>query len=121
MTPTSSGKRSSGNPATQAKIELSVKQQREQQKQEKLAEYQRQLAKRRRSRLTWWVVGVTAGLAVVALIAASVIFAPKKVTYEAGGTGAEIEGVDAQAVQQVAAQVLDPAGAAALADRIEQG
>ncbi|MBD3758641.1 MULTISPECIES: DUF3105 domain-containing protein [Microbacterium] len=94
MTPTSSGKRSSGNPATQAKIELSVKQQREQQKQEKLAEYQRQLAKRRRNRLTWWVVGVTAGLAVVALIAASVIFAPKKVTYEAGGTGAEIEGVE---------------------------
>lgn len=94
MTPTSSGKRQSGNPATQAKIELSVKQQREQQKQEKLAEYQRQLAKRRRSRLTWWVVGVTAGLAVVALIAASVIFAPKKVTYEAGGTGAEIEGVE---------------------------
>ena len=36
MTPTSSGKRQSGNPATQAKIELTVKQQREQQKREKL-------------------------------------------------------------------------------------
>ena len=94
MTPTSSGKRSSGNPATQAKIELSVKQQREQQKQEKLAEYQRQLAKRRRNRLTWWVVGVTAGLAVVALIAASIILTPKPATYDAGGTGAEIEGVE---------------------------
>ena len=56
MTPTSPqqppSKRTSGNPATQARIDLTVKQQREQQKQEKLAEYQRQLAKRRRSRLT---------------------------------------------------------------------
>lgn len=94
MTPTSSGKRSSGNPATQAKIELSVKQQREQQKQEKLAEYERQLAKRRRSRLTWWIVGSAAGLAVIALIAASIIFTPKPATYDAGGTGAEIEGVE---------------------------
>ncbi|MGB4780350.1 DUF3105 domain-containing protein [Microbacterium sp.] len=94
MTPTPPHPRKSGNPATQAKIELSVKQQREQQKQEKLAEYQRQLARRRRSRLTWWVVGITAGLVVVAVIAASLIFTPKRVSYEAGGTGAEIEGVE---------------------------
>ena len=48
MTPTSPqqppSKRTSGNPATQARIDLTVKQQREQQRQEKLAEYQRQLA-----------------------------------------------------------------------------
>ncbi|WP_431803083.1 DUF3105 domain-containing protein [Microbacterium sp. bgisy203] len=96
MTPTSSPKkRQSGNPATQAKIDLTIKQQREQQKQEKLAEYQRQLAKRRRSKLTWWIVGGTAGLAVVALIAASVIFAPPGApTYTAGGEGAEIAGVE---------------------------
>ncbi len=99
MTPTSPqqppSKRTSGNPATQARIDLTVKQQREQQRQEKLAEYQRQLAKRRRSRLTWWVVVSVAALAVVGVVAASIIFAPAPApTYEAGGTGATIDGVE---------------------------
>ena len=61
MTPTPprpDDKRTSGNPATQAQINLTVKQQREQKRQEKLAEYQKQLAKRRRSKLVWWVVGI---------------------------------------------------------------
>jgi len=94
MTP-SADKRTSGNPASQAQINLTVKQQREAQKQAKLAEYQKQLAKRRRGKVVWWVVGSTAGIAVVSLIAASVIFAPKVVTYEAhSSTGAEIEGVE---------------------------
>ena len=94
MTPTSSGKRQSGNPTTQAAIDLTVKQPREQQKQQKLAEYERGLARRRRSRLTWWIVGSTAALVVIGLVAASIIFAPKPATYDAGGTGAEIEGVE---------------------------
>lgn len=95
MTPTSSGKRQSGNPATQAGINLTVKQQREQQRQEKLADYQRQLARRKRSKLVWWAVGGTAGLVVVALVAASIIFAPAPpISYDAGGDGTEIEGVE---------------------------
>lgn len=95
MTPTSSGKRTSGNPATQAQLNLTAKQQREAQKQAKLAEYQRQLAKRRRSKTLWWVVGSTAGLAVVALIVASVIFTPRPVTLERGdGDGAAISGLE---------------------------
>jgi len=97
MTPSpSSGKRASGNPAAQARIELTVKQQREQQKREKLAEYQRQLARRRRSRLVWWIVGGTAGLAVIALVVASIVFAPKAApTYTAhNSTGAQIEGIE---------------------------
>ncbi|GAA1638060.1 DUF3105 domain-containing protein [Microbacterium flavum] len=98
MTPTSSSpssdKRASGNPATQARIDLTVKQQREQQKQEKLAEYRREIAKRRRSRLTWWIVGGVAALAVIGVVAASIVFAPSSgPTYEAGGTGAQIDGV----------------------------
>ncbi|MDD7961645.1 DUF3105 domain-containing protein [Microbacterium thalli] len=94
MTP-SADKRTSGNPAAQAKINLTVKQQREQQKQAKLADYQKQLAQRRRSKLVWWVVGSTAAVAIIGLIAASVIFAPKPVTYEAGNsTGREIDGVE---------------------------
>lgn len=95
MTPTSSNKRQSGNPATQAKIELTVKQQRDLQKQEKLAEYQRQLARRRRSKLMWWIVGGTAGLLVVGLVVGSLLFGPKGApTYSTGGTGAQIEGVE---------------------------
>jgi hypothetical protein len=89
-------RRASGNPATQAEINLTVKQQREQKRQEKLAEYQRQLAKRRRSKLVWWVVGGVAGIAVVALVVASFVFAPRgAATYTAANsTGREIDGVE---------------------------
>lgn len=96
MTPTTpSPSAKSGNPATQAKIDQTVKQQREAKRQEKLQEYQRQLAKRRRSKLVWWMVGGLATVVVVALVVASFVFAPKPApSYEAGGTGAKIEGVE---------------------------
>jgi hypothetical protein len=88
--------RVSGNPAKQSQINLTVKQQREQKRQEKLAEYQRQLAKRRRSKVVWWVVGSAAAVVVVALVVASFVFAPKAApTYTAkDSTGVEIEGVE---------------------------
>lgn len=93
--PTPPNKRQSGNPATQSHINLTVKQQREQKRQEKLAEYQRQLAKRRRSKVVWWVVGGTAAVAVIGLVAASIIFAPPAPQqYQAGSEGAVIEGVE---------------------------
>ncbi|RLK52913.1 DUF3105 domain-containing protein [Microbacterium telephonicum] len=95
MTPTSPGKRTSGNPATQAEITLTVKQQRERQKQEKLAEYQRQLAKRRRGKLMWWIVGSTAAIVVIGLVVASIVLTPRAASYTAqNSTGAEIEGVE---------------------------
>ncbi|QIG39844.1 DUF3105 domain-containing protein [Microbacterium sp. 4R-513] len=96
MTPTAPDeKRVSGNPATQAKINTTVKQQREQKRQEKLAEYQKQLAKRKRGKIVWWAVGSAAAVLVIAAIVASIVFAPKPPpTYEAGGTGADIEGVE---------------------------
>jgi hypothetical protein len=99
MTPSSSsssGKRTSGNPATQAEIALTVKQQREQKKQEKLAEYQRQLAKRRRGKIVWWAVGSAAAVAVIAAIVASIVFAPAPPpSFTAlDSTGVEIEGVE---------------------------
>lgn len=96
MTPTSADKRTSGNPATQAKIDLTVKQQREQKRQEKLAEYQKQLAKRRRSKLVWWIVGSVAAVLVIAAIVASIVFAPAaKPTYDRGDSdGSGIEGVE---------------------------
>ncbi|MFE5408594.1 DUF3105 domain-containing protein [Microbacterium sp. NPDC056569] len=96
MTPTSDEKRKSGNPATQAKIDLTVKQQREQKRQEKLAEYQKQLAKRKRSKLVWWIVGSTAAVLVVGAIVASIVFAPAPApSYARGdGDGSGIEGVE---------------------------
>lgn len=91
-----SDKRASGNPAKQAQIDLTVKQQREQKRQEKLAEYQKQVAKRKRGKLVWWVVGSTAAVAVVGLVIASFAFAPAPPTsYQAGNsTGREISGVE---------------------------
>lgn len=98
MTPTPpspADKRTSGNPAKQAEINLTVKQQREQKRQEKLAEYQKQLAKRRRSKLVWWVVGITAAVVIIGLIGASIVFAPAPPKeYTPGGEGVEIEGVE---------------------------
>src|SRR5690606_29063660 len=79
MTPTSprsTDKRTSGNPAKQAEISLTVKQQREQKRQEKLAEYQRQLARRRRGKVVGWTLGVVGVAAIVAAIIASFVFAP---------------------------------------------
>lgn len=103
MTPTSpshpggqrpQNQRRSGNPATQARIDLTVKQQREQNKREKLAEYERQTARRRRSRLTWWIVGSAGALAVIGIVVASLVFAPPGApTYSAGSAGAKIDGV----------------------------
>ncbi|WP_150958372.1 DUF3105 domain-containing protein [Microbacterium testaceum] len=90
-----SDKRASGNPAKQAQIDLTVKQQREQKRQEKLAEYQKQVAKRRRGKLVWWVVGSAASLAVIGLVVASFAFAPAPApSYQAGNsTGADVQGV----------------------------
>jgi len=81
----------SGNPARRAEAEQTVKQQREAKRQEKLVEYQRQLSKRKRTKLLWWVLGAVAVLVVAALIVFSLVTAPK--TYKPGSEGAEIEGV----------------------------
>jgi hypothetical protein len=96
MTPSPADKRKSGNPATQAQIELTVKQQREQKRQEKLAEYQRQLAKRRRSKLVWWIVGSAAAVLVIGAIVASIVFAPAPApSYDRGDSdGSGIEGLE---------------------------
>jgi len=95
MTP-SPDKRTSGNPAKQSEIDLTVNQQREQKRQAKLAEYQKQIARRKRGKLVWWVVGSTAALAIVGLVVASFVFAPEPPTsYQAGNsTGRQIEGVE---------------------------
>jgi hypothetical protein len=89
-------KRTSGNPAKQAEIAHTVKQQREQSRQEKLAEYQRHLQKRRRSTAVWWTVGSVAAIAVIGGVVASYVFSPaaNAPEYSIGGEGARIEGVE---------------------------
>ncbi|WP_261165847.1 DUF3105 domain-containing protein [Microbacterium sp. Marseille-Q6965] len=84
----------SGNPARAAEQQLTVKQQREARRQEKLAEYQTHLKKRQRGKLVWWAVGSVAVLAVVGAIVASYVFAPRYADYSAGSEGATIEGVE---------------------------
>ena len=110
MTPTSppsDGQRRSGNPATQATINQSVKQQREEKRQQKLAEYQRNLAKRKRSKIVWWTVGSAAAVVVIGAIVASFVFAPAPpASYDAGGTGAQIKGV--QTYKNEASHTADP-------------
>ena len=54
-------------PPRRPQINQTVKQQREQKRQEKLAEYQKQLAKRRRSKLVWWIVGSVVAIGVIAV------------------------------------------------------
>ncbi len=96
MTPTSASRPTgpqSGN--MQPREGLTVKQQRELKRQQKLAEYQKQLAKRRRSRMVGWVVGSTSVIVIVGLVVASVVFAPTPPRqYEAGSEGATIAGVE---------------------------
>ncbi len=89
-------KKASGNPATQAQIAQTVKQQREQKRQDKLAEYQKQLAKRRRGKVVWWSVGSFVAVGVIAAIVASVVFAPTPPPTLSPGTGdgSAIEGVE---------------------------
>ena len=88
------GRGTSGNPARAAEQQLTVKQQREANRQAKLAEYQAQLKKRQRGKLVWWTVGSVAALAVVAAIVVSYVFAPQYAEYAEGSSGAEIEGVE---------------------------
>lgn len=83
----------SGNPARAKEAELTVKQQREAKRQEKLAEYQRQLKKRQRGKLVWWAVAAVAVAAVGGLIAFSVVTAPP--SYDpASRDGSTIGGVE---------------------------
>lgn len=86
----------SGNPSQRAQGELTVKQQREQKRREKLEEYQRQLARQRRRGIFTWVI---AGVSVVVIAAVVVLVATlgpgPRVSYTAhSSTGAEIEGVE---------------------------
>lgn len=73
---------------------LTVKEQRAAARAQKTAEFKRQEAKRRRNRRIGIGAGIVGGVAIVGLVVASLVLAPKPPSYTAGGTGAEIEGVE---------------------------
>lgn len=92
MTPRSDSPGSkSGNPARQ----LTIKEQRAEQRAQKVEAYKREQAKKRRAKKIGIISAVVAGVAVVALLVTSLILTqPKNASYTAGGSGAEIEGVE---------------------------
>lgn len=89
--------RTSGNPATQARLNQHAAQQHKEDRKAEAAQHQRMLASRQRRKVAWWTGGTVAALAIVGVVIASFVFAPKpppEATYDIGGTGAKIEGVE---------------------------
>ncbi len=73
---------------------LTVKQQREAQRAEKLERFKRERTRAARRRKIGILAGVVGGLAILALVVTSVILTPGGARYTAGGNGAEIEGAE---------------------------
>lgn len=73
---------------------LSTKQQRAADRERKLEEFKKKEARRKRNRKLGLAGAVVGVVAVVGLLVASIVLAPKSASYTAGGEGAEIEGVE---------------------------
>lgn len=74
-----------------------VKQQRAAQRAKKLEEYHRQQKRAARRRKTWLIAGIAAAISVITIVVLSVVLTPQKApdaTYQPGGEGATIEGVE---------------------------
>ncbi|WP_156760258.1 DUF3105 domain-containing protein [Microbacterium karelineae] len=87
--------RKSGNPAKQAEIARRRAEERETKKQALIAERKRREARRRLRTRIAWIGGSVAAAAVIAVIVTLYVTAPEPLNdYEAGGSGATIEGVE---------------------------
>lgn len=73
---------------------LTTKQQRAAERERKLEEFKKKEARRKRNRKLGLAGAVVGVVAVVGLLVASIVLAPKSASYTAGGDGAEIEGVE---------------------------
>jgi hypothetical protein len=71
-----------------------VKQQRALERERKLEEFRKREAKAKRNRTIGIWSAVVVVVAVVGLLITSIVLTPQPVSYEAGGTGAEVEGVE---------------------------
>jgi len=81
---------SGSNPDSQ---NLTVKQQRQVQRDKKLEAFRKEQKRAVRNRKIGISVAIVAAVAVVGLVVTSVVLTPQKASYTAGGTGAKIEGV----------------------------
>ncbi|MET0932585.1 MAG: DUF3105 domain-containing protein [Mycetocola sp.] len=92
MTPRSETPASkSGNPAKQ----LTIKEQRAEQRAIKVEAFKKEQARKRRNKRAGIITAIVAGVAIVAfLVTALVLTTPRNASYSAGGSGAEIEGVE---------------------------
>jgi len=72
----------------------SIKQQRAAERERKLAEFRQREARRKRNRRIGIGAGIVGGLVVVALLVVSIVLTPQPASYSAGGSGAEIDGVE---------------------------
>lgn len=79
--------------ATQPRKNPTIKQQRAAERERKLEEFKKREARMKRNRLIAIGSSVAVGVAIVALIVTSVVLTPRAASYSAGGTGAEVEGV----------------------------
>jgi hypothetical protein len=81
-------------PSGSSSAKPGVKQQRAQQRAQKLEQYHREQKRSARNRRIALIVGITAAVAVVGLVIASIVLTPQAPTYSAGGDGATIDGVE---------------------------
>ncbi|WP_353829126.1 DUF3105 domain-containing protein [Agromyces sp. SYSU T0242] len=80
--------------ASQPGRKPSVKQQRAAERERKLEEHRRREARMKRNRRIAIWGSVAAGVAIIALVVGSIALTPQRPDYTAGGTGAEIDGVE---------------------------
>ncbi|MGR2751975.1 DUF3105 domain-containing protein [Agromyces arachidis] len=73
---------------------LTVKQQRAAERERKLEEFKKREARMKRNRRIAIWASVGAGVAIIALVVSSVLLAPQRPNYTAGGDGTEVEGVE---------------------------
>ena len=77
-----------------ARKAATVKQQRAAERERKLEEFRRREAKAKRNRRIGIASAIVGAVAVVGLLVTVFVLTPQPVTYAAGGTGAEIDGVE---------------------------
>lgn len=92
MTPRSDSPGSkSGNPARQ----LTIKEQRAEQRAAKVESYKKEQARKTRNKRIGIISAIVAGVAIIALVVTAVVLTvPKNASYSAGGSGAEVDGVE---------------------------
>ena len=71
-----------------------IKQQRAAERERKLAEFRKQEARRKRNRTIAIGSAIVVGVVVVALLVVSFVLIPQPASYSAGGSGADVEGVE---------------------------